>query len=215
MPGLPNPQYVSRESRFYESGARAPLAGVSDRPDDPPMSEQTPSFGISSGLILTAAYVVLGKLGLMLAVPPGYASGIFPPAGLAIAATYLWGRSALPWIVLGSLTLNLSVTATSLHTSAIVAALCIAVASALQAWIGRVVLHRAIRPQRVLRLSNISRVPLGRSVHLPGWRVTVCAQPSHAERHAIGPVVVACGTVPSKNSSWTINTCPTQTTTTS
>ncbi len=147
MPGLPNPQYVSRESRLYESGARAPLDGVADRPDDPPMSEQTPSFGISSGVMLTAAYIVLGKLGLMLAIQPGYASGIFPPAGLAIAATYLWGGSALPWIVLGSLTLNFSVTATPLDTSAMVAALCIAVASALQAWIGRVVLHRTIGPQ--------------------------------------------------------------------
>ncbi len=50
------------------------------------MNEQaTPSFTISSGVMLAAAYIVMGKLGLMLAVPPGYASGIFPPAGLAIA----------------------------------------------------------------------------------------------------------------------------------
>ncbi|MBX3304894.1 MAG: CHASE domain-containing protein [Nitrospira sp.] len=151
MPGLPNPHYVPRESRSDEPGARAPLAGVADQLNDPPLNEQTtPSFSISSGVMLAAAYIVLGKLGLMLAVPPGYASGIFPPAGLAIAATYLWGGSTLPWIVLGSLTLNFSVTATPLHTSAIVAALCIAAASALQAWIGRVVLHRAIGPQTSL-----------------------------------------------------------------
>ncbi|MBX3348926.1 MAG: CHASE domain-containing protein [Nitrospira sp.] len=151
MPGLPNPHYVPRESQSDEPGARAPLAGVADQPNDPPLNEQTtPSFSISSGVMLAAAYIVLGKLGLMLAVPPGYASGIFPPAGLAIAATYLWGGSTLPWIVLGSLTLNFSVTATPLHTSAIVAALCIAAASALQAWIGRVVLHRAIGPQTSL-----------------------------------------------------------------
>ena len=112
MPGLPNPHYVSRESRSYEPGAQTPLPGVADRPDDAPMSEQaTPPFGISSGLMLAAAYVVLGKLGLMLAVSPGYASGIFPPAGLAIASAYLWGGPTLPWILLGSLTLNLSVAA--------------------------------------------------------------------------------------------------------
>lgn len=75
-----------------------------------PMNEQaTPSFGISSGVVLAATYIVLGKLGLMLAIQPGYASGIFPPAGLAIAATYLWGSPTLPWIVLGSFTLNFSV----------------------------------------------------------------------------------------------------------
>lgn len=104
----------------------------------------TPPFGIRAGLMLATTYVVLGKLGLMLAIQPGYASGIFPPAGLAVAATYLWGGPTVPWIILGSLTLNLSVTATPLQTSAITAALCIAMASALQSWIGRLVLQRTI-----------------------------------------------------------------------
>ena len=31
-------------------------------------------------------YVVGGRLGLLLAVPPGYATAIFPSAGIAIAA---------------------------------------------------------------------------------------------------------------------------------
>lgn len=145
MPGLPNPHCISRESPSYEPGARVSLAGVTDRPNDPPMSEQaTPPFGISSGLMLTAAYIVLGKLGLMLAIQPGYASEIFPPAGLAIAATYLWGGPTVPWIVLGSLILNLLVAATPLQVSATLAALSIATASALQAWVGRVVLRRTL-----------------------------------------------------------------------
>jgi hypothetical protein len=33
--------------------------------------------------LLAAGYVIGGKLGLLLAVPPGYATAIFPPAGLA------------------------------------------------------------------------------------------------------------------------------------
>lgn len=148
MPGLPDPCCASREGHAYKPVAGAPLAGVADQPNDPPMNEQaTPLFGISSGAMLAAAYVVLGKLGLMLAIQPGYVSGIFPPAGLAVAATYLWGSPTLPWIVLGSVTLNLSASAIPLHPSAIVAALCIAVASALQAWIGREVLRRTIGPQ--------------------------------------------------------------------
>ena len=36
-------------------------------------------------LSLTLAYIVTGKLALLLAVPPGYASPIFPPAGIAVA----------------------------------------------------------------------------------------------------------------------------------
>ncbi len=148
MPGLPDPYCVSRESHAYKPVAGAPLAGVADQPNDPPMNEQaTPSFGISSGAMLAAAYVVLGKLGLMLTIQPGHASGIFPPAGLAIAATYLWGAPTLPWIVLGSFTLNFLVTTAPLQISSAMAALCIAMASALQAWIGRAVLHRTIGPQ--------------------------------------------------------------------
>jgi len=37
-------------------------------------------------LLLTVGYLVGGKLALLLAVPSGYASPIFPPAGIAIAA---------------------------------------------------------------------------------------------------------------------------------
>ena len=37
-------------------------------------------------LTLALAYVVSGRLGLLLAVPPGYATAIFPPAGIAMAA---------------------------------------------------------------------------------------------------------------------------------
>lgn len=112
MPGLPDPCCASRESHAYKPVAGAPLAGVADQPNDPPMNEQaTPSFGSSSGLMLTATYLVMGKLGLMLAIQPGEASGIFPSVGLATAATYLWGDSTFMWILLCSLTLNLLVTA--------------------------------------------------------------------------------------------------------
>jgi hypothetical protein len=46
---------------------------------------------------LTIGYVVSGKLTLLLAVPPGYASPIFPPAGIAIAAMLIGGSGTLPW----------------------------------------------------------------------------------------------------------------------
>src|SRR4030088_525975 len=55
---------------------------------------------------LTAAYAVSGKLALLLAVPPGFASPIFPPAGIAVAAMLIGGRTTLPWTFLGSFLLN-------------------------------------------------------------------------------------------------------------
>ena len=58
-------------------------------------------------ILLTLAYVGSGRLGLMLAVPPGYGSAIFPPAGIAVAAMLIAGRATLPWTFLGSFLLNL------------------------------------------------------------------------------------------------------------
>lgn len=92
-------------------------------------------------------YIITGKLGLMLAVPPGYASAIFPPAGIAIAVTYIAGKRALPAIFCGSLLLNLWVSySNDDHFSllGLVVALLIASASSLQAWAGGSWLRRKI-----------------------------------------------------------------------
>ncbi len=56
--------------------------------------------------LLAIAYAVTGRLGLLLAVPPGYASAIFPPAGIAAAAMLTAGPRSLPSIFIGSLLLN-------------------------------------------------------------------------------------------------------------
>lgn len=55
------------------------------------------------------AYALLGRLGLLLAIPPGYATALFPPAGLALACTLRWGPQVLPGVWLGSMLMNLSV----------------------------------------------------------------------------------------------------------
>src|SRR5438128_1483819 len=55
---------------------------------------------------LPVAYVISGGLGLLLAVPPGYATAIFPPAGIAVAAMFMAGAATLPWTFLGSFLLN-------------------------------------------------------------------------------------------------------------
>jgi signal transduction histidine kinase/CheY-like chemotaxis protein len=79
-------------------------------------------------------------------VPPGYASPIFPPAGIAIAAMLIWGRTTLPWVFLGSFLLNLWVGAglgQGIDRLAAAAA-GIAAASTLQAALGGNILRRAI-----------------------------------------------------------------------
>ena len=49
--------------------------------------------GLARGLGDGAAYALAGGLGLMLAEPPGYASPLYPSAGIALAATLTFGRS--------------------------------------------------------------------------------------------------------------------------
>jgi signal transduction histidine kinase/integral membrane sensor domain MASE1 len=54
----------------------------------------------------TIVYVVLSAAGIVMAIPPGYASPIFPAAGFAVAIMLWSPRLALPTIVLGSFLLN-------------------------------------------------------------------------------------------------------------
>ncbi len=57
--------------------------------------------------LTTLAYVGLGGISLLLAVAPGYASPLFPSAGLALAAMLHLGRPALVAVWFGSALLNL------------------------------------------------------------------------------------------------------------
>jgi signal transduction histidine kinase len=57
-------------------------------------------------LLLAAAYYLIGRLGLLLAIPPGYASAVWPPAGIALAGVLLGGWRVAPGIWLGSFLLN-------------------------------------------------------------------------------------------------------------
>jgi len=83
----------------------------------------------------------------MLALPPGFASPIFPPAGIAVAAVLIGGKKTLPWVFLGALFLNLWVVYSAnqqIDAAGLVAASGIAVASMLQAAIGGWLLRRMI-----------------------------------------------------------------------
>ena len=96
--------------------------------------------------MLAIAYAISGMLSTLLAVPPGYASPMFPPAGIAMAAVLIWGWATLPWVFLGSLLLNSWIgrgLSQGLEQIA-VAASGIGAASVLQAAIGGLALRRAV-----------------------------------------------------------------------
>jgi PAS domain S-box-containing protein len=53
------------------------------------------------------AYLIVGRLSLLLAIPPGFASPVWPAAGIALAGVLVWGMRALPGVAIGSFAVNL------------------------------------------------------------------------------------------------------------
>lgn len=98
--------------------------------------------------VLAIAYFATGWLGLLVAVPPGYATAVWPPSGIALAGILLWGPRAWPGIWLGSFLINawVSYTATQtyLGSTSLAVAASIAIGSTLQALLTAHLLRRWI-----------------------------------------------------------------------
>ncbi|MBI2382886.1 MAG: CHASE domain-containing protein [Gammaproteobacteria bacterium] len=60
---------------------------------------------------LAVAYWATGRLGLLLAIPPGYATAVWPASGIALAGILLGGNRLWPGIALGSFLINVWTTA--------------------------------------------------------------------------------------------------------
>jgi PAS domain S-box-containing protein len=100
-----------------------------------------------AGLLLSVAYVVAGRAGLLLSVPPGYATAVFLPAGLAVAAMYVGGSFTLVGTFFGSFALNVwvgSLIRGQFDSADITTGAVIALASVMQAAIGGTLLRRTI-----------------------------------------------------------------------
>jgi diguanylate cyclase (GGDEF)-like protein/PAS domain S-box-containing protein len=61
-------------------------------------------------LAVVLFYISSGFLGLLLAVPPGYATAIWAPSGIALGSVLVWGLRTLPGIFIASFILNFYVT---------------------------------------------------------------------------------------------------------
>ena len=102
---------------------------------------------ITTCLLIAAAYALSGKAALLLALPPGYASPIFPPAGIAVAVAFIMGWRVLPGVFTGSLLLNIWTGYAATHqldAGSLAAAAIIAAASMLQGAAGGWALRRAV-----------------------------------------------------------------------
>ncbi len=76
-------------------------------------------------------YLIMARLGLLLALHPGFATPFWPPSGIAAAAVLLFGYSVWPGILIGSLIANLLTSVGAFSTSLLVST-GIAIGSTLQ-----------------------------------------------------------------------------------
>jgi PAS domain S-box-containing protein len=156
---LTTPGSLLRSSQSPESGG----SPSHPRGSRPPMRAATPSWPlVMAGTAL--AYAVLGWLGLLLAIPPGYASPIYPAAGVAMAATLVFGWPAAVGAAIGSFAVNLGLAADrgTVQAATLLVPLAVATGAALQAGAARWVLQRAMRlptgltdPRDILRFMAI------------------------------------------------------------
>lgn len=97
---------------------------------------------------LAIAYSLVGWLSGYLAIPPGYASPVWPAAGVALLGVLYWKQRAYLGIWLGSFAINLFVgikAAGYPTTTIITVAGAIAIGAMLQAWFGNVLLRKLFK----------------------------------------------------------------------
>src|SRR3954452_5635401 len=116
---------------------------------------------LAKAALLAALYFVTGKAGLLLAVPPGYATIIWPASGIAIGMLLVHGARLWPGILVGSLLLNAHNSGVfadpAWFTPKLAAAFAIACGSTLQAIVGRALIGRFLGlPLRLVSLRQVS-----------------------------------------------------------
>ncbi len=110
---------------------------------------------------LAVSYALTGWIGFLFAAPPDYASLVWPPAGIALGITLIFGRSVLPGAFLGSLLINCYIggvlsSSEPLFASKLATALGIAAGATLQTLAGHYLITRFWGfPIRLRRIGDI------------------------------------------------------------
>ena len=66
------------------------------------MTKQLPNV-LAKFLLLSTAYYLTGRLGLLLTIPPGQATAVWPASGIALAGLLILGPRYVVAVVLGAI----------------------------------------------------------------------------------------------------------------
>jgi PAS domain S-box-containing protein len=80
-----------------------------------PIEKTTYRYGVSI-VSLAVVYFIAGRLGTLLAIPPGYSTALFPASGFALFAILHYGYKVWPGILIGSFFLNSSISVLEQNT---------------------------------------------------------------------------------------------------
>ena len=126
----------------------------------PPLTETGwARLGLPFALTLLA-YATAGALALLIAVPPGYASPLYPAAGIGLASVLVYGRRMLGAVALGAFFVNALALATRgpHELSAFALPAGIALAAALQTGVAAEAVRHLVRQPLTLTLpADVSR----------------------------------------------------------
>ena len=89
-------------------------------------------------ILLAAIYFAVAKTSLLLAIPPGYATAVWPPSGIALAALLILGNRVWPGVWLGAALVNFTINSSPL------AALFIGSGNTLEALAGAALVQRFV-----------------------------------------------------------------------
>ena len=113
-------------------------------------SHRSTALGVAARTAVVAAvYFLAGKVSLLLAIPPGIASPVWIPSGIALAAVLRWGRNIAPGIWVGSFLVNIGILLDQGGPPAWAVASGIATGSTLQALVGATLIQRSAHGEAI------------------------------------------------------------------
>lgn len=111
-------------------------------------------------IVLALLYFFSGRLGQLMAIPPGNVTPVWPPSGIGLAAIYLWGYRVWPGIFFGAFIANtwsiISFSNLGILLNVIAAGSSIGIGASLQAIVGAYFINYIVTDENLfLKVKNV------------------------------------------------------------